>query len=392
MKRLMPMGKFPATSFIDLSAHVEVLPDDAKQLSLPHRYFIPGYYRRPFDGLLKPILNLYVRAGTKGTITIYLEVTYGFTEFEVNWTGFGAIAGKMGKVLCNCSWDYDCTKQGNLSLTHYSRDDSEPLDDSEFGGLTHTTKPSDHFSVKVDKTDRAMANNSFAQYWLKMVSTSQYAGYESDAQTMGIPGVPFAVPLPGSAESAKPYSMANPELFVLIQITDKSLPPPTPPTPPTPIPNFPIPLITVIPFGKEGQRVLDGAAKKIAADWVQAMFARYPQLRVPIAHHEVPVYFTGYASKTGPKGETDERKIDDYDREIGSARANNVIQYLKPDLLGSNPDLTYFSVGRQYAQWANVFKEKLGKTVEVVGEGRDIDRIVVVWVDPVSVTKILNPK
>ncbi len=95
-------------------------------------------------------------------------------------------------------------------------------------------------------------------------------------------------------------------------------PPPPPPPPPPPLPNFPVPLITVIPFGKEGQRVLDGAAKKIAADWVQAMFARYPQLRMPIAHGDVPVYFVGYASKTPPKGESDPQKIDDYNREIGS--------------------------------------------------------------------------
>ncbi len=69
-----------------------------------------------------------------------------------------------------------------------------------------------------------------------------------------------------------------------------------------------------------------------------------------------------------------------------------MIQYLKPDLLGSKADLTYTSVGREHAQWKSVYDEKLKKTVEVVGQGRDIDRVVVVWVDPGKVMQVINQK
>ena len=150
--------------------------------------------------------------------------------------------------------------------------------------------------------------------------------------------------------------------------------------------------MTIIPFAKEGQRSLDGPAKRIASDWAQGLFnGRFSGLRDPMMHGKIPVSIVGYATKTGPVGEKNEQKINDYDEEIGSARALNVQAYLTP-YLGSKADIAYQSVGRRQAQWAQVYDEKLKKTVEVVGKPRDIDRIVVVWVDYETVFKILNPK
>ena len=148
----------------------------------------------------------------------------------------------------------------------------------------------------------------------------------------------------------------------------------------------------IIPFGKEGQTELDVVARSLATEWVDEMFEAYPLLKLPIAHGDIPIYFTGYASMTGPSGEKNQQKIDDYDLQIGSDRASNVIKYLKPNQLGSMADVTFLSVGRKQAQWAQVFDEKLKRMIKKVGTPRDIDRYVVVYVDYGAAMKILNPK
>jgi len=121
------------------------------------------------------------------------------------------------------------------------------------------------------------------------------------------------------------------------------------------------------------------------------MFSAYPELRDPMMHGRIPVSIVGYASKTGTMGEKDEQKIDKYDVDIGAARASNVQAYLTP-YLGSKADIAYQSVGRREAQWAQAYDDKLKKMVEAVGKPRDIDRVVVVWVDYYTAMEILNGK
>jgi hypothetical protein len=379
MRRLeMRMGDIPDGSYIELEARVEVLPEEAKYKLPDLRWLVPGYDLKFFNYVFAPVRELKVKAGTNGTISFFLDVTYSYWYMDTSAYRKSPPEEKKGTVACGCSWDYVCTKQGELSLSVYDPEDSET---------------SDLFSVTVGRVDRAVTKPPSGPPYVKMVSKSNYAGETSGPVTVPVPGkIPLPdFPIPGSGKNIPKSSVLNPNLIAYLAVTDAVVPPP-PQKPPPPPARYPVPLVTIIPFGKEGQRDLDGAARKIASDWVQGMFALYPELRAPMMHGDVPVYFVGYASKTGPKGERDERRIDDYDMQIGSDRAANVIKYLKPVHLGSKADVSYLSIGRQQAQWASVFDEKLKKAVEVVGKPRDIDRVVVVWVDYESVKTVLNRK
>ncbi len=92
MKTITKMGLTPpGYAELELSAYVEVLPDDVKPLSLEQRFyaFQRGYFARAFNDKLNPMNAAYVKAGTKGTIGIYLNVRYMFFEVEVNFMGLG---------------------------------------------------------------------------------------------------------------------------------------------------------------------------------------------------------------------------------------------------------------------------------------------------------------
>jgi hypothetical protein len=351
---MVPMGiaAYDGKSFIEVTGVAEVLPSGAKPYTPSNpRSPVPGYDMKFFDDNLQPV-RLNVMAGTEGTIDIRLWVDYSFWEAP-DGPSIGPFhphslpITNTGTVLCSCSWRYACTKQGELSeMEHYSATDSAV---------------NDSFQVTIDSP------------------TSNPNPKPSTPYVQFYPVVRFTGEGTQVAKRLKP-------IIAYLNVYGKVEPPPVPPPPAK---KYPEKMITVIPFAKEGQRELDGAARSIASDWVKVMFDTYPKFKMPMMHGDLPVYFVGYASKTGPKGEKDEQKIDDYNVEIGEARAINVKKYLQP-LLGSKADLTYRSVGRQEAEWATVYDEKLKKTVQVVGQPRDIDRVVVVWADYKKMTAILN--
>src|SRR5437763_15236987 len=84
------MGDRPDDSHIDLSARVDVLPDGAKKLTWPERLIYPGYDSRVFPWMLTPLMDLKVKAGTRGSIAIYLEAAYHYLHKDrssFHWTG-----------------------------------------------------------------------------------------------------------------------------------------------------------------------------------------------------------------------------------------------------------------------------------------------------------------
>jgi len=349
------IGYSPDKSYVDVWGGVEVVPKELKRLPMQLRARKPGYDLQIFDDQLNP-LPVKVKAGTQGTVEFHLGGDYYFTinvskdapdigipdtPFNIPGPSLNIPLPVSGTVYFGGTAEYSCTKEGELSFGHIFPEHSKVEDD---------------FKVTVESF-QAQAKSA----WI--IAKAAYSG---DFTTGDI---------------------TLPRFYADFAVTDKVVPP----RPPVPIPRYPPALMTIIPFAKEGQRTLDGAAGRIASDWATGMFKTYPELRDPMMHGNIPLSMVGYASKTGPIGEKDEQKIDKYDVDIGAARASNVQTYLTP-YLGSKADFAYVSVGRQQAQWAQVYDEKLKKTVEVVGKPRDIDRVVVVWVDYETVLKILNPK
>jgi hypothetical protein len=374
----MRMGNNPDASNIDMTAMVEVLPRGAEQRLLVFRKDYPGYDVKYFSLNLDDVKDLKVKAGTEGTIEFTVWVEYTFLEWEHQ--GWGILSGpahfqpakRDETVQCTCSWNYTCTPEGELSLRAFDPEDSPS---------------SDHYTLVVGKADFAMPKPTTGRPYVKMTSKSDYAGYNVEGESIGVG--PFSIQ--GNGVSAQPSSKFNPALVAYLTITDKVIPP-TPKPAPVPAREFLMPLLTVIPFNKEGQRDLDREARSIAMEWAQSMFQRYPALQVPIAHGDIPVYFFGYASMSGPVGEKDTLKVEEYNQKIGNDRADNVIKYLKPNLLGGKADVTPISFGRQYSEWAKVWDEKLKKAVRVVGKPRDVDRIVVVYVDYEKADQVINKK
>ncbi len=347
------IGYSPDKSYVDVWGSVEVVPKELKSLPRQLQAGKPGYDFQIFDDQLNP-LPVKVKAGTQGTVGFHLAGDYYFKvdmnadmpHLQIPHTPLELPnpelpVPKSGTVYFGGTTEYSCTKEGELSFGHYFSEDSKVEDDFKVTIQSFQPQP---------KTAMIIAK----------------AAYSGSGTTGDI---------------------TLPRFYAEFAVTDKVLPP----RPPVPIPRYPPALMTIIPFAKEGQRTLDGAAGKIASDWATGMFKTYPELRDPMMHGKIPLSMVGYASKTGPIGEKDEQKIDKYDVDIGAARASNVQTYLTP-YLGSKADFAYVSVGRQQAQWAQLYDEKLKKMVEVVGKPRDIDRVVVVWVDYETVLKILNPK
>ncbi len=341
------MGEKWFNSYIEVSGLGAVTPAEAMNVQPWQRPSVPGWNAKSFEGSLSPIV-LNIKAGTEGTITIWVDVDYDYVDMVehggLDLGPFGSIPGKKfpneetGTVTHSGTWSYKCSMTGELTITNFVTDNSSTGDD---------------FAVNVD-------------------------GF--------VPSKPTQVILNVKSKYSGSYVGPILQLIAFLKVTD--VPPPPPPPPPKPL-NLEV-LEVMIPFGKEGQTNLDDKARRIASDWAKALFQKYPALELPIARGEVFLYFTGYASKTGKIAATTEQMSDDFNVEIGEARARSAVNYLIPSYLGSGAKAISKSKGRQYAQWAKVYDKKLRQMVEVVGQPRDIDRYVMVWVDEDDAKKILN--
>lgn len=365
----MKMGFAPHyyPSYFEVDASAWVLPEAALKLPYDHpqKWRTPGASYVSFDADLNPS-HLNVKAGTQGQITIWVRGFYYLRKFDPSLAS-GADGKKVeGHVIADGTWNYRCTKEGELSLDNYAP--------------THSAKAPGHFWLTVSDPAEAKEKPSAGFPYVMLRS---WAHYKDSKPASGLE-IPWVGNLGGGPDSPEVDLELQP-LIARLNIVDKYVPPP-PPSPKQPI----APLSVVIPFGKEGQTSLDSQARKIAANWAQTLFKTHPELEVPMMKGEIPVYFFGYATKTPPRGERDEQKADDFNIEIGNERARSAMKYLIPSPLGSGAKANYKSFGRRDAEWAKVFDEKLKKAVEVVGKPRDIDRVVMVWVDPDEAKAVLN--
>ena len=303
-----------------------------------------------------------------------MDVDYSFWERTEG--GFFERPGvpelQEGSVQASYAWYYKCSTTGELVFYATDAKDSP-------------TK--DHFSVTVDRATQSnpQPKGSILPY-VVMTARPMYAG-QSPGAGMPVPtpkGIP-PVTLQRATRASRRRRAGRERAMLVASLPITNLPPPPPPPPP---PNFSA-METIIPFGKEGQTSLDDKARRIASDWVQTLFQTYPLLEAPMMRGDINVYFTGYASKTGKAGATTEQISDDFNLEIGEARAKSAVDYLRPSL-GSGAKTSYKSRGRQIAQWAKKFDPKLHQMVEVVGKPRDVDRFVLVWVDEDDVKRILK--
>ncbi|HEY1860238.1 MAG TPA: hypothetical protein VGG61_07785 [Gemmataceae bacterium] len=117
----VPWGDRPSQAYVEVEVAGEVLPKDVKDKYVRPMYafrYQDGYRIASFDDQFNPE-TLDVKAGTNGTVTLFVSVSYYFEE-DVGPPLKSIYMPHKGEFSFDCVWRYDCTATGQLSLFQHA--------------------------------------------------------------------------------------------------------------------------------------------------------------------------------------------------------------------------------------------------------------------------------
>jgi hypothetical protein len=285
----MQMGEYPAKSYIEVSGFAAVTPKEVIGAQMPVKHMNPGYNIQFLDSSLK-LRPLKLKAGTTGEISIELTVFYEYWETPSGFFDLPIPLPKTGTVHCGATWQYQCTKQGEISLRMYFARPSPPDD---FAIILHDPQSNPPLNGKLVS----------GEPFVMLVSEPLHVG-SSGTSGLGINIGPVGVNLPGSPGTSRASGSLS--IFAELTIVDKEVTPSPPPPPPIKAHHvrytcyFENEKQTTFDQNKEPQHKLQALF-----DWVKTLEKEAPYLYEAIKRKHVTINVTGYASPTGSLEEND---------------------------------------------------------------------------------------